>query len=62
MVTGDAFSKRLGSYSDDTFRLISSFDQISKEMALKALEIVATTDTEKEVVEKLCQLKAQKVD
>ena len=57
IVSGEAFSRRLESYSDDTLMLISSFDQISKEAALKALEIVATTDTEEEVVEKLLQLK-----
>lgn len=57
IVSGEAFSKRLESYSNDTMRLIMSFDQISKELALKALEIVATTDKEKEVVEKLHQLK-----
>lgn len=56
-VSGEEFSRRLESYSDDTIRLISGFDQISKEMALKALEIVATTDTEKEVIEKLEELK-----
>ena len=57
IVSGESFSRRLESYSDDTFMLISSFDQISKELALKALEIVATTDTEEEVVRKLLELK-----
>ena len=57
IVSGEAFSRRLESYSDDTLMLISSFDQISKELALKALEIVATTDTEEEVVRKLLELK-----
>ncbi|MBQ1212600.1 MAG: hypothetical protein IIX69_04165 [Clostridia bacterium] len=56
-VSGESFSRRLESYSDDTLILISSFDQISKELALKALEIVATTDTEEEVVRKLLELK-----
>lgn len=55
-VSGEAFSRRLESYSDDTIRLISSFDQISKELALKALEIVATTDTEEEVLQKIQEL------
>ena len=57
IVSGEEFSKRLESYSDETMILISSFNQISKELALKALEIVATTDTENEVVEKLNWLK-----
>ena len=56
-VNGEEFSRRLEGYSDDTMRLISSFDQISKELALKALDIVATTATEEEVVAKLLQLK-----
>ena len=54
-VSGEAFSRRLESYSDDTSRLISSFK--IKKFALQALEIVATTDTEEEVVQKLHQLK-----
>ena len=56
-VSGEAFSRRLESYSDDTIRLISSFDQISKESALKALHIVAETDTEEEVIRKLTELR-----
>ena len=56
VVSGEAFSKRLASYSDDTIHLISEVSK-DKKTFYQALHIVQTTDTEEEVVEKLNQMK-----
>ena len=58
-VRGEALSQRLESYTDYTLQLIMDIKNgLSKEKALQATEIVATTDTEAEVVKKLEKLKA----
>jgi hypothetical protein len=56
-VTGEEYSARLRTYSDDTIRLIMSFKE--REKHLRALEIVSETDTEEEVIEKLNKLKQE---
>ena len=55
IVNGEAFTQRLKTYSDNTMLLISEIND--NELFTRAMEIVATTDTEEEVVKKLLQLK-----
>ena len=58
IVNGEAFSRRLESYSDDTIRLISKCMRY-RESGVKAIEIISSTDTEEEVVRRLKALKAE---
>ena len=59
-VKGQEYSKRLASYSKSTLQLITDINcGSSKEIAMKKTEIIATTDNEQEVVQKLTQLLAQ---
>ena len=53
-VKGEAFSKRLEGYTNSTIQLIMNIKNgKSKKKALQATEIIATTDNEQEVVQKL---------
>ncbi len=55
-VSGEEYSKRLASYSVSTLQLITDLNASTKEKALRKSEIIATTDTEEEVVKKLTAL------
>ena len=47
-VSGEEYSRRLESYSDDTFLLLSSLLK-TKKTGYRAMDIVAETETEEEV-------------
>ena len=58
-VSGQAYSKRLASFSTDTLRLISQLNTMDKATALAKIEIIRETDySEAEVVERLKKLLA----
>ena len=54
LLSGEAYSKRLEEFSDDTLRLISEVDRISREAVYKCSDITSDSDlTEEQVVEQL---------
>ncbi len=57
-VRGEEYSARLETYSDSTIQLImdTTSGSATKTQVLRVHEIVATTDTEEEVVRKLKEL------
>lgn len=56
IVSGEEFSKRMESLSDDTMLMISDLANANKELFRQALNIVKTTKTEIEIVKKLSQI------
>ena len=58
-LNGEAYSKRLREYSDDTIRLIMQAHGLDKESVYAASEIASESDlTEEQVAEKLKELLA----
>ena len=57
-VSGEEYSRRLESYSDDTFLLLLSLLK-TKKTGYRAMDIVAETETEEEVVRKLKELQRE---
>ena len=56
-LSGDAYSKRLREYSDDTIRLISQVLGLDKESLLAGMAITTNSElSEEQVVEKLKEL------
>ena len=54
---GEAYSRRLESYSDSTIRLIMELNSMDKETALKESDITTDSElTEEQVVERLRKL------
>ncbi len=58
-LSGEAYSKRLEAYSDDTILLLSQVMKLEKPEVRKGLDIVTDSELgEKQVAEKLKQIKA----
>ena len=56
-LSGDAYSKRLREYSDDTIRLIAQTHGLDKEHLLAGITITTNSElSEEQVVEKLKEL------
>ena len=54
LLSGEAYSKRLEEFSDDTLRLISEVHLLSREAVYKCSDITSDSDlTEEQVVEQL---------
>ena len=60
MLEGEAYSRRLESFSDATMQLILDVDSMNKTNAIESNRITADSElTEEEVVEKLKELQAR---